>query len=294
MGSILRAADLSRVDVQQVFARANELSKPGSRLPVRPSMLLGLIFLEPSLRTRVGFAAAAARLGWQSFDVSDLRQGLASKTESWEDTLRTVSGYCDAIVVRPGRALTPADLGYVVCPLINGGDTGGGAEHPTQALIDVFAIERLVGSITEVSLAIVGDPTMRVVRSLLGLLSCMPPASIVLVADTGHLGALEVPSELKPLVHLSEWDELEDVDVVYVAGIPHEALPPRRREALLATAERVASLPDQCVLLSPMPVIDEMDAAVRDNDRNRMFDQSDLGLYVRMALLEHVLADSTG
>jgi aspartate carbamoyltransferase catalytic subunit len=83
------------------------------------------------------------------------------------------------------------------------------------------------------------------------------------------------------------------VDVVYIAGIPHEGLPLDRRKILLATAARVETLPAHCVLLSPMPVIDEMDADARRDARNRMFEQSDLGLYVRMAMLEHVVRDDS-
>ena len=150
-------------------------------------------------------------------------------------------------------------------------------------------MQQLAGPMAGLRLAIVGDPRMRAVRSLLALLARMPPAEIKLVADAEHLRETCIPSMLQSIVVVSSWDELSDMDVVYIAGIPHGVLPSDRRELLLATAARVEALPAHCVLLSPMPVIDEIDPYARRDARNRMFEQSDLGLYVRMAILEHVV-----
>ena len=73
----------------------------------------------------------------------ELRHSPVSKAERFEDTLRTLSGYSDIVVARPAR---PLDRGlleeYVVGGFINGGDTGPNGEHPTQALIDMFAIKK--------------------------------------------------------------------------------------------------------------------------------------------------------
>ena len=212
--------------------------------------------------------------------------------ESWPDTLRTVAGYADVIVARTGQPLAHDELGdAATCPVINGGDVGPRAQHPTQALVDLFAIQQLVGPMTGLRLALVGDPRMRAVRSFLALLTRIPPAAFTLVADVEHLHEVSIPSALQSRVRVSSWDNLSEVDVVYIAGIPHEALPLDRRNVLLATAARVEALPANCVLLSPMPVIDEMDAYARRNVRNRMFEQSDLGLFVRMAILEHAVGD---
>lgn len=288
MGSLLTVDDLSDVDLEAILSRASALRR-GGRVRAGPVRVLSLIFLEPSLRTRIGFMAAAARLGWQSLVVSEWRQGPLSMAESWFDTVRTVAGYSDVIVMRPGRPLdTGALASAACCPIINGGDTGPDAQHPTQALIDLYAMRELAGPPSELRLAIVGDPRMRAVRSLLALLARQPPVSLSLVADEAHLAECRFPEALRDRLQVTPWSRLGAVDVVYVAGIPHQSLPLERRNVLLATGARVAELPKHCVLLSPMPVIDEMDSEARHSVRNRMFDQSDLGLFVRMALLEHV------
>lgn len=288
MGSLLTVDDLSDRDVEAVLERANA-HRRGGRVRAAPVRVLSLIFMEPSLRTRIGFMAAAARLGWQSLVVSEWRQGPLSMAESWFDTVRTVAGYSDAIVMRPGRPLDATVREAAgCCPIINGGDTGADAQHPTQALIDLYAMRELVGPPAGIRLAIVGDPRMRAVRSLLALLARRPPASVLLVADEAHLADCRFPEALRDRLQVTTWSRLGAVDVVYVAGIPHQSLPLDRRDALLATGARLAELPERCILLSPMPVIDEMDPEARRDARNRMFDQSDLGLFVRMALLEHV------
>jgi aspartate carbamoyltransferase catalytic subunit len=288
MGSLLTVDDLSDVDVEAILSRASALRR-GGQVGAGPVRVLSLIFLEPSLRTRIGFMAAAARLGWQSLVVSEWRQGPLSMAESWFDTVRTVAGYSDVIVMRPGQPLDAGTLASAACcPIINGGDTGPDAQHPTQALIDLYAMRELVGPPSGLRLAIVGDPRMRAVRSLLALLERQPPVSLSLVADEAHLAECRFPEELRDRLQVTSWSRLGMVDVVYVAGIPHQSLPLERRNVLLATGARVAELPQHCVLLSPMPVIDEMDSEARHSVRNQMFDQSDLGLFVRMALLEHV------
>jgi aspartate carbamoyltransferase catalytic subunit len=289
MSFILGIEDLSEGDIDDIYARARLIRARGRSDAGSRGRLLGLLFLEPSLRTRAGFHAAAARLSWQVVDVFEQRQSATSKREDWLDTLRVLAGYVDVVVARPGLPLVRSDLVELIpCPLISGGDAGPAAQHPSQALLDLFALEELVGPIGGLRLAVVGDPRMRAVRSLLALLERRPPAALVLVADSEHLRQTPVPSRLLPRTRMTTWEKMGAVDAVYIAGIPHEALPLDRRDALLGTESRLQALPPNCVVLSPMPVIDELDPSARRDSRNRMFAQSDLGLYVRMALLEHV------
>jgi aspartate carbamoyltransferase catalytic subunit len=295
MASIITIDDISDDDIAKVLSRAAELLINPHLGRTCPPRILSLVFLEPSLRTRLGFTAAAARLGWQTMDVFARRGTCEASLESWSDTLRTIARLSDAVVARPARSLGDADrVDMGDRPLINGGDTGPKAEHPSQALIDLFAMEQLVGPIGQISVVIVGDPRMRVVRSLMGLLARKPAAALTLLADPDHLREISLPPRLQTAMLLHSWEMLNKVDVVYIAGIPHQSLPLDRREALRATARRLDRLPPRSVLMSPMPVIDEMDASVRDSKRNLMFKQSELGLYLRMALLEHVVGIGRG
>jgi aspartate carbamoyltransferase catalytic subunit len=241
------------------------------------------VFFEESLRTRVGFASAAARLDWSVVVVDGLRLGATSMAESWEDTLRTLSGLVDVVITRPGMPLERSTVEtHSRIPIINGGDRGSTAEHPSQALIDAFAIERLKGPIESLTVAVVGDLRMRAARSLLRLLERRRPAALVAITDDDFLGPHAVNVERR-----EPW-RLDDVDVLYVVGMPHESLPLERRERLLVGEDALASLPADAVVLSPLPVIDEIAPAARHDRRIRIFDQSDWSVPVRVAILEHV------
>jgi aspartate carbamoyltransferase catalytic subunit len=282
---IVGVGDLGTEEIRHILSRATSLRAGAASQLTRPP-LLGLLFLEASLRTRVGFAAAAARLGGQSIDIAERRGTAVAMPEGWADTLRVVSGNVDLVVARPGRPLDASQL----CPLLvssflNGGDAGRCGEHPSQALIDLYAIEQARGPVSELTVAICGDVRMRAVRSLVRLFARFPPRRLVAISDPRLAdGDREGHAE-----HRAPWD-VEDVDVLYVAGIPHGALDEPGRARLRVDRQALAALRPDAVVLSPMPVIDEIAATARSDPRIRMFQQSDDALFVRMALIEALLS----
>jgi aspartate carbamoyltransferase catalytic subunit len=285
---LLSVDDLDNDAVERVLRRANDW-RTGDARPTDAPHIVGLLFLEPSLRTRAGFAAATARLGWQSIEVGAPRVSPDLTSESWEDTLRTFSGFVDVVVTRPGRVLErDAICGLVAKPLVNGGDAGNAAEHPTQALIDLFAF-RSIAPVDELSIAICGDLRMRSVRSLVRLLARIPPRELVFISAPPLLDPTPLPKTLANIVRYRTLSDLGGVDVLYVAGMPHRCLPEDERATLRVTTECLARLPDHGVVLSPLPLLDEIEAEARSDQRIRMFDQSDAGVAVRMAILEEVL-----
>ena len=281
---IVGVDDLGTEEIRHILSRATALRAGAASQLTRPP-LVGLLFLETSLRTRVGFAAAAARLGGQSVDVAERRGNAAAPPEGWADTLRVVSGNVDLVVARPGRPLGDAAQ---LCPLLvssflNGGDAGRKGEHPSQALIDLYAIEQARGPVSELTVAICGDLRMRAVRSLVRLFARFAPRALVAISDP-RLGDGADQADCYA-EHRAPWD-VDDVDVLYVAGIPHGALDEPGRARLRVDREALAALRPDAVVLSPMPVIDEIATTARPDPRIRMFQQSDDALFVRMALIE--------
>jgi aspartate carbamoyltransferase catalytic subunit len=290
---IVGVDDLGTEEIRHILSRATGLRAGASSELARPP-LVGLLFLETSLRTRVGFAAAAARLGGQSIDIAERRGDAAAPPEGWADTLRVVSGNVDLIVARPGR---PLDAAAQLCPLLvssflNGGDTGRRSEHPSQALIDLYAIEKARGPVSELTVAICGDLRMRAVRSLLRLFARFPPRHLVAISDPRLTAdapdAADAGPDAKHAEDRAPWD-VGDVDVLYVAGLPHGALDEPGRARLRVDRKALAALRPDAVVLSPMPVIDEIATTARSDPRIRMFQQSDDALFVRMALIEALL-----
>lgn len=283
--------DLNDQQVDRILGRARELRAGGPlRSPPLTPRVVGLAFLEPSLRTRVGFAVAAARLGWTSVEVHAPRSGPTSQPEPWTETLRVLSGMVDIVVARPGCVLDPvATAHWSAAPVLNGGDNGPDAEHPSQALVDLFAIECLVGAVDTLKIALCGDLRMRSARSFLRLLARRPPARLIVITDPSLEDSASRPSALLPLLERRTLDEVDDVDVISAVGIPDGATDVAVRRRLQVDRSTMDRLPDHAAVLSPMPVLDEIETAALDHPRVRLYEQSDLAVWVRMAILEEIV-----
>lgn len=281
--------DLGEQFINRVLDRATAIADGSPSAAARSGSILGLLFLDTSLRTRVGFAAAAGKMGIAVVQVDAPRANDRSVPESLDHTLRVLAGYTDVVVARVPCSMS--QLSYTgVTPVINGGDSGPSAEHPTQALIDIFAIERQTGrKLADLTVAICGDLTMRSPRSLLAMLGRRPPRELLLVTDFA-LGKPHVPDAIRAITRFVSLSEVGGVDVLYVAGIPHQALPEPNRSRLIITPDILAQLHDDSVVLSPMPVIDEMTSIAMLDPRVGFFRQSDDALSVRIAVLEVALS----
>jgi aspartate carbamoyltransferase len=291
--------DLARDEIDHILDRAAKFRASRASWPRLDGVIVGLAFFESSLRTRVGFAAAAARLGATSIDVNALRHSPGmSAPESLADTLRVLSGYCDILVVRH-----PSDEGFhealprSLAPVINAGS--GTHHHPTQALIDGFTLRQRFGRIAGLRIGIVGDiANSRAASSLIALLALYPPSEMRLAFPPGcnppqaSLAALS-----RTPLHSGHILDPVALDILYVAGLPPGRGPQPHsqplRDAFRVTSSSFSHLaPPPCVM-SPLPRIDEIDSAFDASPSACYFDQSDDGLYVRMALLEDVRTRGT-
>lgn len=277
-------ADWSDDEINAVLLRAGELADGGQPRQLT-DLVVGMCFFQTSLRTRVGFEVAAHRLGAKFVEVVERRSSAESMPEPIEDTIRVVSGYCDALIVRsprPSQELSAAALPGKIW--LNAGDS---TEHPTQALIDLFTIERLTGDLSNTHVAIVGDLRMRSVRSLLALFDRKPPAALSVATDA-QLGVSSLPGSVTVVETAADIAHLGP-GVVYLAGIPHRAVNEDVRTRLRFDRDSLARLGAGTVVLSPLPLIDEVASNAREDPHIRWFDQSDLGLFVRIAVLELLL-----
>ena len=142
--------------------------KPGSKDSLMlQGYLMSTLFYEASTRMRLSFESAMGRLGGGIVSTESAGEyWSAAKGESLEDTMRTVESYCDIVVLRHFQAGSAAKAAKVMrAPLINAGD--GPGQHPTQALLDVYTIQKEIGRLDGFKIALVGDlANGRTVRSL--------------------------------------------------------------------------------------------------------------------------------
>jgi ornithine carbamoyltransferase len=125
---------------------------------------IACIFEKPSTRTRVSFAAAAARLGATPISLAPQELQLG-RGESIADTARSLSGYVDANVIRTFAQETVQELArWATVPVVN---ALSNEHHPCQALADLLTIKEAFGDLDGHRLAFVGDGGSNVAHSLL-------------------------------------------------------------------------------------------------------------------------------
>ena len=292
MKHLISISDLGKTGTQAVLRRAQALMY-GPFPRIKPFSLL-LSFFQSSVRTRTGFAAAAVRLGGVPIDIAGPRTGREmSQEESISDAIRCASGQVDLMVLRHGDDLIHARaVEAAACPVINGG--GGGMEHPTQALIDLFAIYRTFGKLEGLRIGLIGDLAMRSVNSLLTALQWFEPMEIRLMNPPGRQPEASRLSAIdSEVVRALSKVELDGLDVIYMAGLPERrgssVMEPGLRALWALTPKRLKAAKADALILCPLPRIDEVDPCLDNDPRCRYFRQSDEGLYVRAAVLEMIL-----
>src|SRR5919198_1440523 len=226
---VVESQQFSRELLEEIFERAAQMKREPHRASGRlQGRVMAALFYEPSTRTRLSFEAAMLRLGGRTMGTDNAREfSSAAKGETLEDTIRTVSGYADVIVLRhreEGAARRAAAVSDV--PLINAGD--GKGQHPTQALLDVYTIHDELARLDGVRVAMVGDlANGRTVRSLAYLLTRYRDVEITFVAPPQVAMRADIKEHLDE--HGIRWRETADLnevlpeaDVVYQTRIQKE------------------------------------------------------------------------
>jgi aspartate carbamoyltransferase catalytic subunit len=294
---LISIADLTRDDVTRLLATAGSfersLEREMKKLPTLRGRTVVNLFFESSTRTSSSFELAAKRL---SADVMSVKSSGSSvdKGESLKDTALTLNAYDpDVIVIRHPQIGAPCLVARVTgAHVVNAGD--GKHQHPTQALLDLFTIERNVGPIEGRHVAIVGDVLhSRVARSNIQALTLMG-ARVTLI---GPPPLIPRGIEAMGCSTSSDIADIGDADVVYVLRMQRERMEagenfvPSLREYSArwgVTPDRLR--PGQKVMHpGPMNRGVEIDPVVADSVDALIETQVRAGLVVRMAVLYDLL-----
>ncbi|KAH7565480.1 hypothetical protein JRO89_XS09G0215800 [Xanthoceras sorbifolium] len=305
LDDVIEAQQFDRDILNAIFEVAHEMEKiekNSSGSQILKGYLMATLFYEPSTRTRLSFESAMKRLGGEVLTTENAREfSSAAKGETLEDTIRTVEGYSDIIVMRhfesgaARRAATSAGI-----PIINAGD--GPGQHPTQALLDVYTIEREIGKLDGTKVGLVGDlANGRTVRSLAYLLAKYQDVKIYFVSpDVVKMKADDIKEYLTS--EGVEWEESADLmevaskcDVVYQTRIQRERFGERTdlykeaRGKYIVDRDILRVMQKHAVVMHPLPRLDEIAVDVDADPRAAYFRQAKNGLYIRMALLKLLL-----
>ncbi|OGG73159.1 aspartate carbamoyltransferase [Candidatus Kaiserbacteria bacterium RIFCSPLOWO2_01_FULL_53_17] len=295
---LVRTQQFNRETLKKLFTLATSLE--GTREESLHEKILASVFYEPSTRTRFSFESAMYRLGGHVLTTENAREfSSAAKGETLEDAIRVMGYYADVIVLRHpeiGAAERAAAVSNV--PVINAGD--GAGQHPTQALLDLYTIEREQGKVDGVHVAIVGDlKNGRAARSLAYLLGKYKDVRITLVSPPG----LRIKNDIKQYLkrHAVVFDETEKlepamkkVDVVYQTRVQQERFTtPQEYEQFkgyyVIDRALANSMKKGAIIIHPLPRVGEIALEVDDSPHAVYFRQVGYGLLVRMALLKTLL-----
>ncbi|MBK9178368.1 MAG: aspartate carbamoyltransferase catalytic subunit [Acidimicrobiales bacterium] len=295
MSHLLSVADLGRDGLDELLRLTDRFTEVSERAIPRVPALRGKtvvsLFYEDSTRTRLSFETAARRL---SADVMNFGVGASSvsKGESLRDTVETIEALgADAIVVRHRSAGVPWQITrWVDAAVVNAGD--GWHEHPTQAILDCYALRERRGGLSGLRIGIVGDVKhSRVARSDVFAFTSLG-AEVVLVAPPTLL-----PPSLEgwPVTVSHDLDAvLPGLDVLYLLRIQRErmteALLPSLREYTARyglTRRRVERLGADALVMHPGPMNRgvEIAAEVTELPCSLVTSQVRHGVAVRMAVL---------
>ena len=301
--NIISIKDFEREDVEYILDEASKLENIAKSREVSDELkgkILGLMFFEPSTRTRMSFETAIKRLGGEDIGFENSGSSSVSKGESIADTAKMFEGYSDALVIRhelEGVSKFISDI--VDVPVINAGD--GAGQHPTQTLLDLYTIKKEIGHIDNLKIALIGDLKYgRTVHSLSNALGLFDNIKIYLVSPK----ELRMPQEI--LIDLNktnvEYEEVEniesvidDVDVLYVTRIQKERFVDieeyqKIKGAYIINKKMLEG--KNLIVMHPLPRVDEIDTDVDNTKYNKYFTQAANAVPVRMAILKTLIQNN--
>jgi aspartate carbamoyltransferase catalytic subunit len=301
--NLVEAQQLSPDILFSLFLDAEDIRKnPWKYSNKLKGKVLATLFYEPSTRTRLSFESAMLKLGGNVISTENAKEfSSAIKGESMEDTIRVISGYADAVVIRHYEEGTAkkASLSSRI-PVINAGD--GKGQHPTQALLDLYTIYRELGRVENLKIAFVGDlASGRTARSLCYLLGKFNSNTIIFVSPEN----LKMKEDIKEYlarhnVIFTETGNLEgilpQVDVVYMTRIQKERISAEDYEKakgkFIIDEKNLNLLKPTSIIMHPLPHVEEINLPFEVEQKDKRvayFRQSENGLFVRMALLNKLL-----
>ncbi|HWB21820.1 MAG TPA: ornithine carbamoyltransferase [Gaiellaceae bacterium] len=283
---ILRVSDLVPAEIDAILDLAAVLKV--DRTPRHPGMTVGLIFAQPSTRTRISFGVAAIQLGGGFVTLTPDEMQL-SRGESLYDTAHVLSRYLDALAI---RVLSHEELvawaEAAEIPVINALTS---VEHPCQALADALTIRQRLGGLDGVKIGWVGDGSNVLVS--LAHLAALSGMEVVAACPEGYEPAEGTPVQLvrDPREAAREADVLvTDIWVSLGQEAEREQRlrdlePYRLDESLVALAS-----PDAVVLhCLPAHPGEEITPDVLYGPHSAVWDEAENRLHVQKALLSLLL-----
>jgi len=296
MNHLLSPLDFSTEELDRLFDLAEDIKKnPEKYAHICAGKKLATCFYEPSTRTRLSFETAMLNLGGSVIGFSDAASSSATKGESVSDTIRVISCFADICAMRhpkEGAALVAASRSSI--PVINAGD--GGHQHPTQTLTDLLTIRSLKGRLNNFTIGLCGDLKFgRTVHSLIHALARYENIKFIFISPE----ELRVPDYILEMLKQKQiaYEEvislescIPELDLLYMTRVQRERFfneedYVRLKDFYILDKAKMALAKPDCLILHPLPRVNEISVEIDDDERAVYFKQVQYGVYVRMALI---------
>ena len=298
MKHLVSISHCSAEDIMRILDRATLFERNPNR-DFLQGRVVATLFFEPSTRTRLSFETAVCRLGGKVIGFSDASTSSSTKGETLKDTIKIVSNYADAIVMRhylEGAAQYATEVSPV--PIINAGD--GSNQHPSQTLLDLYSIRQTQGSLEQKTIVMVGD--LKYGRTIHSLIEGMQPFSprFIFVAPK----ELALPEEYRsycrehniPFEEVTEFtsEVIAEADILYMTRVQRQRFSDpeeyeRVKNVYILDRELLRLAKPNLKILHPLPRVQEIAQEVDDHPAAYYFRQALNGLYVRQSILSEVL-----
>ena len=292
--SIVSIRDMTKDDLVKVVETAERVKEEGLT-GFLSGKTVATLFFEPSTRTRLSFESAVFKSGGAVFGIADPKASSLSKGESFADSIRTISGYCDVMVIRhPVEGAARMASEFSRKPVINAGD--GANQHPTQTFLDLFTIHEEFNTLSGLRIGMMGDLKYgRTVHSLTHALAVFgnrltfvsPPTLRMPDNILKELDERDIDYRITESLEDSEDSEL---DVLYVTRIQKERFGDPQEYKKVAgtyrlTRDTLEMLGSGLRVMHPLPRVDEIAEEVDGMPNAIYFTQAHNGIPTRQALL---------
>jgi aspartate carbamoyltransferase catalytic subunit len=295
--SLVSINDYTKDDYLRILDLAEEFEKTPKQNLLQ-GYVVATLFFEPSTRTRLSFESAVNQLGGRIIGFAGSDSTSVTKGETLRDTIKTVSNFCDLIVLRhplEGSARFASEIATV--PVINAGD--GANQHPTQTLLDMYSIRKTQQSLDDLNIFLVGDLKYgRTVHSLLMAMSKFRTTFNFISPPE-----LKMPEEykiyldsigLKYYEHTDFTGFISHADIVYMTRVQKERFSDpieyeRVKNAYILRADMLAGTKETMKVLHPLPRVNEIKEDVDHDSKAYYFTQTRNGVYTRQAIITSIL-----
>ncbi len=291
--------DLNKKDILFILDIAEKIEAKRIK-PNLGGQVLATLFYEPSTRTRFSFETAMKRLGGEVISMADIKSTSAAKGESLRDTIKVIGKYADIIVIRhplEGSARLAAES--TDKPVINAGD--GANQHPTQTLLDLYAIRNSQNTLDKLKVALCGDLKYgRTVHSLAYALSFFD-CELFFISPQSLAMPKYILEDLKnKKIKFQELkiedpnNAMEKLDILYATRIQKERFPDlaeyeKVKDAYVITPKLLKKAKRNLRILHPLPRVKEITTDVDSTPYAFYFEQVGFGIPIRQALLSILL-----